>query len=158
MRIMQEIAPQSILSHIRPGTSVGLVGLGALGTRIRELLEAQPDIRLLLCDPVAAAAEADEISGEFFALWGNGMGGCQLTGEELEAPLLPPERLAAAQTIVLCPLSDTAEEVHFYQREAKLLSAILDAATGSLPQVITPLPAAKLFFPIGQPRCPIHFL
>jgi len=157
---MQDTIANTIFSHIHSGMAVGLVGLGPKGTALRATLETMhPAIRLLLCDPAAADAEADDLSGEFFALWGNGMGGCQLTGEELEAPLLPPDRLAAAaDAVILCPLVDSQDDAADFPREAKLLETILANAGPQKPLILSTIPADKLFPGGSQPPCTILFL
>ncbi|MBR4675891.1 MAG: hypothetical protein IKP00_15640 [Victivallales bacterium] len=81
----------------KSGDIVGLVGVGHLGTKLRdEALAAGCEV--ILCDPPRALAEADELSETFFDLWGNGMGGCQLTNVGMET-FVPLENLARATVI-----------------------------------------------------------
>ncbi len=103
---MRESAKQLLLDHLRPGIVLGLVGAGALCDEVRVLAEAAGAARVLLCDPAAATEEADDMSDDFFALWGNGMGGCTLTGEGLE-PFLPLGSLAAAGLLVVTAPPET---------------------------------------------------
>ena len=86
---------------------VGLVGVGTFGTTLRELAEAR-GCQLLLCDPPKSFAQAEELNDGFFALWGNGMGGCELTGQGLDT-YLPLSSLARAQVIAIqVPLTDAS--------------------------------------------------
>jgi len=78
-------------------TCAGLVGVGRLGTRIRQILEAR-GLAVLLYDPPRAFEEASDLGESFFQLWGNGMGGCQLSNEGMET-FLPLSSLAKAQLI-----------------------------------------------------------
>ncbi len=97
---MRDSAKKLLLSHLRAGQLVGLIGAGALCEEVRALAVEAGAARVLVCDPAAASEEAADMSGEFFALWGNGMGGCPLTGEGLEA-YLPIESLAAVGLLVV---------------------------------------------------------
>ena len=84
-------------NYFKSGDIVGLVGVGRLGSKLRdEALAAGCEV--ILCDPPRAFAEADELSESFFDLWGNGMGGCQLTNVGMET-FVPLEKLARATII-----------------------------------------------------------
>ena len=76
---------------------VGLVGVGQFGAKLRDEALAL-GCEVILCDPPRAFAEADELSESFFDLWGNGMGGCQLTNVGMET-FVPLEKLARASVI-----------------------------------------------------------
>ena len=93
-------------NYFRSGDIVGLVGVGRLGSKLRdEALAAGCEV--ILCDPLRAFAEADELSETFFDLWGNGMGGCQLTNVGMET-FVPLEKLARA-TVISIQVSLTRE-------------------------------------------------
>ena len=81
----------------KSGDIVGLVGVGRLGAKLRDEALAL-GCEVILCDPPRAFAEADELSESFFDLWGNGMGGCQLTNVGMET-FVPLEKLARATVI-----------------------------------------------------------
>ena len=81
----------------KSGDIVGLVGVGRLGAKLRDEALALC-CEVILCDPPRAFAEADELSESFFDLWGNGMGGCQLTNVGMET-FVPLEKLARATVI-----------------------------------------------------------
>ena len=84
-------------NYFKTGDIVGLVGVGKVGTMLRdEALAAGCEV--ILCDPPRAFAEADELSETFFDLWGNGMGGCQLTNVGMET-FVPLENLVRATVI-----------------------------------------------------------
>ena len=90
--------PEDILAErLATAKAVGLVGVGKLGTRLRELAEKK-GVKTLLCDPPRNLDEATELGESFFNLWGNGMGGCELTGAGLET-FLPLDSLAVADVI-----------------------------------------------------------
>lgn len=90
---------------IAPEVIVGLVGVGKFGTLLRETAIAA-GCKVLLCDPPRNFDEADELSETFFGLWGNGMGGCQVTGENLTT-FVPLSSLACADVIAIqVPLTD----------------------------------------------------
>ena len=82
-----------------PEDLVGLVGVGKLGTRLLDEARKQ-GCQVILCDPPRAWAEADELSDTFFDLWGNGMGGCQLTNVGMET-FVPLSSLARATLIAI---------------------------------------------------------
>ena len=84
-------------NYFKTGDIVGLVGVGRLGTKLRDEALAL-GCEVILCDPPRAFAEADELSESFFDLWGNGMGGCQLTNVGMET-FVPLEKLARATVI-----------------------------------------------------------
>ena len=91
--------------HLDGASSLGLVGVGRLGSAFRRLAVSR-GVKVLLCDPPRSLAEAEELGERFFGLWGNGMGGCELTGEGLET-FLPLHSLARADVIaVQVPLTD----------------------------------------------------
>lgn len=90
---------------LTPDAVVGIVGVGAWGTTLRELAESR-GCQVLLCDPPKSFAQAEELGEGFFALWGNGMGGCELTGQGLDT-FLPLKSLARAQIIAIqVPLTE----------------------------------------------------
>ncbi|MBP5671240.1 MAG: hypothetical protein J6X49_02515 [Victivallales bacterium] len=92
--------PEDILAErLATAKAVGLVGVGKLGTQLRELAEKK-GVKTLLCDPPRNLDEATELGESFFSLWGNGMGGCELTGEGLET-FLPLDSLAVADVICI---------------------------------------------------------
>lgn len=92
-------------AHLFEGCSVGLVGVGTLGSKLRSIAE-EIGCHVILCDPPRNFAEADELSQHFFELWGNGMGGCQVSNEGMEV-FVPLESLARADVIsVQVPLID----------------------------------------------------
>ncbi len=93
-----DYTPEDILAEKLPSAkTIGLVGVGKLGTRLRELAEKK-GVKTLLCDPPRNLDEATELGESFFNLWGNGMGGCELTGAGLET-FLPLDSLAVADVI-----------------------------------------------------------
>jgi len=92
-------------ANVKAGCTVGLVGVGVLGTQLRDIAEDM-GCHAVLCDPPRNFAEADELSQHFFELWGNGMGGCQVSNEGMEV-FVPLEALAAADLIsIQVPLVD----------------------------------------------------
>ena len=102
---MEKTAEDILAERLATAKAVGLVGVGKLGTRLRELVEKK-GVKTLLCDPPRNLDEATELGESFFSLWGNGMGGCELTGEGLET-FLPLDSLAAADVICIqVPLTD----------------------------------------------------
>ena len=104
---MEKTAEDILAERLATAKAVGLVGVGKLGTRLRELAEKK-GVKTLLCDPPRNLDEATELGESFFSLWGNGMGGCELTGEGLET-FLPLDSLAAADVVsIQVPL--TAEK------------------------------------------------
>lgn len=84
---------------LAPGRTLGLIGVGVFGETLREYALAR-GMEVLLCDPPRAQQEADELKDSFFELWGNGMGGCNLTGAELDN-FLPMNCLARADVIAV---------------------------------------------------------
>ena len=127
-------------AHLFEGCTVGLAGVGKLGSKLRVLAETM-GCQVILCDPPRNFAEADELSQHFFELWGNGMGGCQVSNEGMEV-FVPLEALARADVIsIQVPLTNTPPyptkgmiNTDFLARlkpEAKLLCF-------SSPEVITP--------------------
>ncbi|MBO4344752.1 MAG: HD domain-containing protein [Victivallales bacterium] len=84
---------------IGPGMSVGIVGVGRLGGEIRDYAVSR-GAKVLLCDPPRNFDEADELSGSFFGLWGNGMGGCEITHDGMET-FVPLSSLAACDVITV---------------------------------------------------------
>ena len=94
---MEKTAEDILAEHLTTAKAVGLVGVGKLGTRLRELAEKK-GVKTLLCDPPRNLDEATELGESFFNLWGNGMGGCELTGAGLET-FLPLDSLAVADVI-----------------------------------------------------------
>ena len=79
--------------------SVGIVGVGRLGGEIRDYAVSR-GAKVLLCDPPRNFDEADELSGSFFGLWGNGMGGCEITHDGMET-FVPLSSLAACDVITV---------------------------------------------------------
>ena len=94
---MEKTAEDILAEKLATAKTIGLVGVGQLGTRLRELAEKN-GVKTLLCDPPRNLDEATELGESFFNLWGNGMGGCELTGAGLET-FLPLDSLAAADVI-----------------------------------------------------------
>lgn len=91
--------------HFSAGGRLGLIGVGRLGTAIRE--EAiRRDIAVMLCDPPRNLDEATELSESFFDLWGNGMGGCNLTNTGMEVFLPLDSMTSAAAISIQVPLTD----------------------------------------------------
>ena len=84
---------------VRPGLRVGLVGVGRLGTEIRDYALAH-GAKVLLCDPPRNFDEASELGEAFFGLWGNGMGGCDITHDGLET-FVPLDSLAQCDLITV---------------------------------------------------------
>jgi lactate dehydrogenase-like 2-hydroxyacid dehydrogenase len=83
---------------------VGIVGVGAFGTEVRDFV-VRRGLEPVLCDPPRNLEEAEELGEHFFDLWGNGMGGCGLSNEGMEV-FLPLDALAKTDAIVLSvPLS-----------------------------------------------------
>ena len=78
---------------------VGIVGVGRLGTEVRDFI-VKLGLEPVLCDPPRNLEEAEELGEHFFDLWGNGMGGCGLSNEGMEV-FLPLEALTKADAIVL---------------------------------------------------------
>ncbi len=125
----------------KSGDIVGLVGVGRLGTKLRdEALAAGCEV--ILCDPPRAFAEADELSETFFDLWGNGMGGCQLTNVGMET-FLPLEKLVRATVIsIQVPLTREGKYPTFGMINAEFLASCRPDARilcWSSPEVIAPL-------------------
>ena len=96
---MEKTAEEILAERLATAKAVGLVGVGKLGTRLRELAEKK-GVKTLLCDPPRNLDEATELGESFFNLWGNGMGGCELTGAGLET-FLPLDSLAVADVICI---------------------------------------------------------
>ena len=96
---MEKTAEDILAEKLATAKTIGLVGVGQLGTRLRELAEKK-GVKALLCDPPRNLDEATELGESFFNLWGNGMGGCELTGEGLET-FLPLDSLAVADVICI---------------------------------------------------------
>jgi len=94
---MEKAAEDILAEKLATAKTIGLVGVGQLGTRLRELAEKK-GVKTLLCDPPRNLDEATELGESFFNLWGNGMGGCELTGAGLET-FLPLDSLAVADVI-----------------------------------------------------------
>ena len=94
---MEKTAEDILAEKLATAKTIGLVGVGKLGTRLRELAEKK-GVKTLLCDPPRNLDEATELGESFFNLWGNGMGGCELTGAGLET-FLPLASLAVADVI-----------------------------------------------------------
>ena len=94
---MEKTAEDILAEKLATAKNIGLVGVGQLGTRLRELAEKK-GVKTLLCDPPRNLDEATELGESFFNLWGNGMGGCELTGAGLET-FLPLDSLAVADVI-----------------------------------------------------------
>ena len=94
---MEKTAEDILAEKSATAKTIGLVGVGQLGTRFRELAEKR-GVKMLLCDPPRNLDEATELGESFFNLWGNGMGGCELTGAGLET-FLPLASLAVADVI-----------------------------------------------------------
>ncbi len=94
---MEKTAEDILAEKLATAKTIGLVGVGQLGTRLRELAEKK-GVKTLLCDPPRNLDEATELGESFFNLWGNGMGGCELTGAGLET-FLPLDSLAVADVI-----------------------------------------------------------
>ena len=94
---MEKTAEDILAEKLATAKTSGLVGVGQLGTRLRELAEKN-GVKTLLCDPPRNLDEATELGESFFNLWGNGMGGCELTGAGLET-YLPLDSLAVADVI-----------------------------------------------------------
>ncbi|MBR5080317.1 MAG: hypothetical protein IKX30_16385 [Victivallales bacterium] len=94
---MEKTAEDILAEKLAMAKTIGLVGVGQLGTRLRELAEKK-GVKTLLCDPPRNLDEATELGESFFNLWGNGMGGCELTGAGLET-FLPLDSLAVADVI-----------------------------------------------------------
>lgn len=82
------------------GKCVGLVGVGKLGSEIRSYAQANGAEKILLCDPPRNFQEADELSETFFVLWGNGMGGCELSNRDMET-FVPIESLCICDIICI---------------------------------------------------------
>ena len=94
---MEKTAEDILAEKLATAKTIGLVGVGQLGTRLRELAEKK-GVKTLLCDPPRNLDEATELGESFFNLWGNGMGGCELTGAGLET-FLSLDSLAVADVI-----------------------------------------------------------
>lgn len=69
--------------YLEDGIRIGLAGVGVLGTALRQAA-AERGCHVMLCDPPRNMEEADELGDRFFELWGNGMGGCQLSNAGME--------------------------------------------------------------------------
>ena len=141
----------------RKGDVVGLVGVGAFGSELMEkALSAGCEV--VLCDPPRALSEADELSETFFDLWGNGMGGCQLSNAGMHS-FVPLESLARATVIsIQVPLTATGP----HPTAAMVTPAFLRSCRPdvrilcwSSPEVITPElrddPRIRLVASHGQP-------
>ena len=96
---MEKTAEDILAEKLAMAKTIGLVGVGQLGTQLRELAEKK-GVKTLLCDPPRNLDEATELGESFFKLWGNGMGGCELTGAGLET-FLPLDSLATADVICI---------------------------------------------------------
>ena len=70
---MEKTAEDILAEKLAMAKTIGLVGVGQLGTRLRELAEKK-GVKTLLCDPPRNLDEATELGESFFNLWGNGMG------------------------------------------------------------------------------------
>ena len=127
-------------SFFKTGDIMGLVGVGRLGTKLRDEALAL-GCEVILCDPPRAFAEADELSETFFDLWGNGMGGCQLTNVGMET-FVPLEKLARATVICIqVPLTQDGKYPTWGMITAEFLSKCRSDARilcFSCPEVIVP--------------------
>ena len=94
---MEKTAEDILAEKLATAKTIGLVGVGQLGTRLRELAEKK-GVKTLLCDPPRNLDEATQLGESFFNLWGNGLGGCELTDAGLET-FLPLDSLAVADVI-----------------------------------------------------------
>lgn len=99
---------EKLKPFLRGDLLLGLVGVGALGSRIKELalsMEIPPE-KILLCDPARSREEAEEINDELHSEWGNGMGGCYFSSEKRET-FLPLSSLVKADLIsIQIPLTE----------------------------------------------------
>ena len=80
---MEREIEERLAGRIKAGMKVGLVGVGKLGTEIRDYA-LSCGAEVLLCDPPRNFDEASELGESFFGLWGNGMGGCEISHDGLE--------------------------------------------------------------------------
>ncbi|MBQ9367869.1 MAG: hypothetical protein IJT83_08820 [Victivallales bacterium] len=127
-------------NYFKSGDIVGLVGVGKLGSKLRdEALTAGCEV--ILCDPPRAFAEADELSESFFDLWGNGMGGCQLTNVGMET-FVPLEKIARATVIsIQVPLTRDGKYPTFGMITAEFLASCrpdVRILCWSSPEVVSP--------------------
>lgn len=88
-----------MLDYFTSNEVVGLIGVGNAGLKLRDAALAA-DCHVILCDPPRSLEEASELSEHFFELWGNGMGGCQLSNVGMET-FVPLDALARADKICI---------------------------------------------------------
>lgn len=96
---MTDIILDKLISLFPKEGTIGIIGVGNLGTQIRDFARNR-GLHTLLCDPPRNLEEATELGETFFALWGNGMGGCELTNTEMET-FVPLDSLKAADIITI---------------------------------------------------------
>ncbi|MBQ7650693.1 MAG: HD domain-containing protein [Victivallales bacterium] len=96
---MEREIEEKLAGLVRPGLKVGLVGVGRLGSKIRDYMLAH-GAKVLLCDPPRNFDEASELGESFFELWGNGMGGCEITHDGLET-FVPLDSLSQCDLITV---------------------------------------------------------
>jgi len=96
---MERDIEEKLASLVKPDMTVGIVGVGKLGSEIRDYAFAK-GAKVLLCDPPRNFSEADDLSESFFGLWGNGMGGCEITHDGLET-FVPLDSLSQCDIITV---------------------------------------------------------
>ena len=100
---------ESYLSSLGlPATGlVGLVGAGRLGQELGEHFAACGH-EVVYCDPARCRADLEELDDVFQQQWGNGMGGCGLSGAG-SLTYLPLERLSERCAILCVQVPLTAD-------------------------------------------------
>ena len=86
---------------------VGLVGAGRLGQALGEHFAANGH-EVAYCDPARQRADLEELDDVFQQQWGNGMGGCGLSGAG-SLTYLPLEKLAERCAILSVQVPLTAD-------------------------------------------------
>lgn len=98
---------ERLISELRDGDRLGLIGVGERGRDVQTWAETH-GIATVLCDPPRSVDDSDELGGTFFQLWGNGMGGCDLTNKGMET-FLPLNYVAKQCRVMVVQVPLTCE-------------------------------------------------
>lgn len=98
--------PTSYLLEIaQPNATIGLVGVGNLGRQLQQAC-LEHDLHALLCDPPLFLDDLEELNDTFQLQWGNGMGGCTLSGAGADT-FLPLDVLLKTCDIITVQIPET---------------------------------------------------
>lgn len=91
---------KNLQSHLSPEVRLGLIGVGAFGSKIRDFALdcGVKKENILLCDPPKSLEDAENVNDALHIEWGNGMGGCDFSRLETET-YLPLSALTRADVI-----------------------------------------------------------